>query len=72
MSLQCVANLLNIQRVVVGGGVAKAGHFLLEPARKSLKKTALKTAAEHIELVEARLGENAGMIGAAYQAMTMA
>lgn len=66
-----VANLLNIQRVVVGGGVAKAGHFLLEPAMKSLKYTALKTAAEHIELVEARLGENAGMIGAAYLAMTM-
>jgi glucokinase len=65
-----VANLLNIQRVVVGGGVAGAHDFFLESTRESLQKAALRTAADEVEVVKALLGENAGMIGAAYLAMT--
>jgi len=65
-----VANLLNIQRVVVGGGVAGAGDFFLESTRDSLQKAALKTAADQVEVVKALLGEKAGMVGAAYLAMT--
>jgi predicted NBD/HSP70 family sugar kinase len=64
-----VANLLNIQRAVVGGGVAKAGEYILGPARKSLQSVALETAARWIEVVPAVLGDKAGLVGAAHLAM---
>ena len=64
-----VANLLNIQRVVVGGGVANAGEFILKSARESLRKTALKLPGETVEVVQAILGEKAGIIGAGRLAM---
>ncbi|MFC1501892.1 ROK family protein [bacterium] len=64
-----VANLLNIQRVVVGGGVAKAGDFILKPARKGLQRVALETSAKSIEVVPAMLGTKAGLVGAARMAM---
>ena len=63
------ANLLNLQRVVVGGGVAGAGDLILEPARKSMMRVALKVPGETIEIVPARLGNRAGLIGAARMAM---
>jgi len=64
-----VANLLNIQRVVVGGGLAKAGDLILEPARRALAYSSFKIAWENIDVVPAMLGEQAGLIGAATLAM---
>ena len=64
-----VANFLNIERVVVGGGVAKAGDFILEPARTSLKQRALKVPGETVKVVPAALGDSAGLVGAARLAM---
>jgi glucokinase len=52
--------------VVVGGGVSAAGDRLLDPARAALRRTLV--GAEHRtipDLVAARLGPRAGMIGAA-------
>jgi len=72
VGLGSVANLLNLQRIVAGGGVANAGDYILEPARKSLAKTALTISAEVIDLVPAKLGEAAGIIGAARLAMLVA
>lgn len=65
-----VANLLNIQKAVVGGGVANAGEFILGPARKTLSKTALVASRDTIEVVPAILGERAGLVGGARLAMT--
>jgi glucokinase len=52
--------------VVVGGGVSAAGDRLLDPARAALRRTLV--GAEHRvvpPLVAARLGPQAGMVGAA-------
>ncbi len=65
-----VANLLNIERGVIGGGVAQAGNLILEPARKSLALTALAASRDAIEVVEAILGNKAGLVGAARLAMS--
>ena len=67
--LGSVANLLNLERIVVGGGVANAGEWIMEPARKKLRETALKGSARVIRLVRAQLGEDAGIVGAARLAM---
>lgn len=69
IALGNVANLLNIERVVVSGGVAKAGEFILKSARETLSRTALKTQGETIQVHLSTLGDRAGMVGAARLAM---
>jgi glucokinase len=61
-------NLLNIQRVVVGGGVAKAGDRILKPALETMKANSLRVLAEAADLVPAKLGNSAGLVGAAWLA----
>jgi len=68
VALADIANLLNIERIVVGGGVANAGNFILDAARKRVQKDALPVAAESVEIVKAELGNSAGLVGAAYLA----
>ena len=64
-----VANLLNLERIVVGGGVSAAGDLILEPARQSCRRIAMKVPGETIKIVPAELGNKAGVIGAARLAM---
>jgi glucokinase len=65
IALAGIVNLLNPERLIVGGGVAQAGEWLLEPARWELRRRALPTATETIQLAPAALGTNAGILGAA-------
>jgi glucokinase len=64
-----VANLvaaLDPEVVVIGGGVSAAGDKLLEPARSALQRNLVGAAHRVVpDLVAARLGPQAGMIGAA-------
>jgi glucokinase len=54
------------QRVVIGGGVAQAGDWLLEPIRRTVRERNSKiTDVSQVEIVPAELGPNAGLIGAA-------
>ena len=58
-------NIFRPQIVVIGGGFASAGDFLLEPAREIMRREALPPANERVEIVRAELGTAAGVIGAA-------
>lgn len=63
-----VANILTsvgVKRVVIGGGVAKAGDFLLEPIRREVKKRVFLMPVEKVDIVPAKLGTNAGIVGMA-------
>jgi glucokinase len=52
--------------IVVGGGVSDAGEKLLEPARAALQRSLVGAAYREVPPIEgARLGPQAGMIGAA-------
>lgn len=64
IGLTSVINLLNPEKVIIGGGVAEAGNLLLEPIRKTIKERAMKIASESVQIVPAQLGNNAGVIGA--------
>lgn len=64
VTLSGVINLLNPEIIVVGGGVAKAGRFLFEAIRRTIKARAMKAPVACARLVKARLGEDAGLIGA--------
>ena len=59
-----VVNLLNPEKIIVGGGVADAGDYLLAPMKETLKKRAMKIAGSAVEIVPAELGNTAGVIGA--------
>jgi predicted NBD/HSP70 family sugar kinase len=59
-----LCNLLNPARVVVGGDLAAAGDLLLEPLRESMRRNAISSAAEGVEIVAGVLGERAEVMGA--------
>jgi glucokinase len=58
-------NLFNPEVVVLGGGVMGAGELLLEPARAEMAERALPPGRDVVRVVAARLGPEAGMVGAA-------
>jgi len=69
IGLANVANLLNIEKAVIGGGVSYAGEWIFQSARERLAKEALKVPRETIQVVHAALGNKAGLTGAAHLAM---
>lgn len=64
IGLTSVTNLLNPEKVIIGGGVAEAGDLLLDPIRKTIKERAMVVAGSAVEIVPAQLGNSAGVIGA--------
>jgi glucokinase len=63
------ANMFQPHAIVVGGGVIAAGDLLLEPARREVRERSL-TPMNETPILEATLGNDAGMIGAAALART--
>jgi predicted NBD/HSP70 family sugar kinase len=59
-----VVNLLNPDKIVIGGGVSKAGALILAPLTKEIKSLAMKDQSRHVKIVLAKLGRDAGIIGA--------
>ena len=64
IGLTSVINLLNPEKVIIGGGVAESGELLLAPIRKTIKERAMVVAGNAVEIVPAQLGNSAGVIGA--------
>jgi len=65
IGLTNIVNIFNPDTIVVGGGVAKMGELLLEPARQVVAERAFKLPASVVKIVPARLGDDAGVLGAA-------
>ncbi|HEO64008.1 MAG TPA: ROK family protein [Candidatus Omnitrophica bacterium] len=57
-------NLLNIDRIVIGGGISDAGPFLIRPLKEYLKCLAMDIQAKNVKIVKARFRGKAGVIGA--------
>jgi glucokinase len=60
-----ICNLLNPEKIVIGGGVGQVGHYLFGPLNRTLKASAFPAAARHVRVVKARFGADAGIVGAA-------
>jgi glucokinase len=61
-----LANIFDPEVVVIGGGFgAAAGDLILDPARASARREAIEPADSTLRIVDAELGEEAGLIGAA-------
>ena len=59
-----LVNIFNPELVVIGGGFAAAGDFVLGAAREVMRREALAHAGDRIPIVRAELGTAAGLIGA--------
>jgi glucokinase len=64
-AIASVINLLNVEVVVLGGGVMAAGDLILEPIREGTHQGAVRPCFECCRVVVAELGQDAGIIGAA-------
>lgn len=64
--------LLNPQAIVIGGGVARAGDVLFEPLVQKLHAQLSAPFKDHLMVLPARFGNEAGLIGAAALALEMA
>ena len=60
-----LVNIFNPELVVIGGGFAAAGDFILDPAREIVAREGLAGAGKRVRIVRAELGTAAGLIGAA-------
>jgi glucokinase len=65
IGLANLVNIFNPELIVIGGGLSKMGDMLLKPARKVLKERAFRLPSRTVHIVRARLGSNAGIVGAA-------
>ncbi len=60
-----IINLLNIERIVLGGGVMDAGPLILDPIIKEVKRRSFQPCFEAAEIVISTLGLDAAPIGVA-------
>ncbi|NUN48606.1 MAG: ROK family protein [Candidatus Brocadiae bacterium] len=65
MAVADLANILNPEIVVIGGGVARAGNILFRPIRAAMAREALPNVSKGLRVVPAKLGNDAGLLGAA-------
>jgi glucokinase len=58
-------NVFNPEVIAVGGGAARAGELILEPARKEVRLRAMSPGRDLVEIKPATLGARSGVLGAA-------
>lgn len=61
--------LLNPDRIVIGGGIAKAGKLIFDPLWKKMKGQLAASFTKHLKVVPAQFGNDAGIIGSAAVAL---
>jgi len=64
--------LLNPQAIVIGGGVAKAGEVLFSPLQNRVLAQLSGPFRDYLQILQARFGNEAGMVGAATLALERA
>jgi glucokinase len=65
IALAGITNVLDLDRVIIGGGVAQSGNLLFEPLREELRRRATLAFSRNVQVYPAALGPEAGVVGAA-------
>lgn len=60
-----VINLLNLEAVIIGGGVAQSFALMEEHITREINSRAFKIPAQRAKLMQSELGDDAGLLGAA-------
>lgn len=64
-----LVNILNVEMIVIGGGVSEAWEMFIDKALSELKRRALRAPAERVRVMKSVLGDDEGIIGASYLAL---
>ena len=65
IGLALAINLLNPEKILLGGGVMKAGEILLQPTIDEARRRSFKGSFDCCTIAEAELGNKAGFVGSA-------
>ncbi len=65
LTVASTINLLNPERVVIGGGIARAWRWFMPSLRRTVQEQAFKIPAKAVDIVPAALGTRAGIVGGA-------
>lgn len=64
LGLKACMMILNPARIIIGGGIAKAGESLFGPLREELRRQITDWSAARIDVVQAELGDDSVLYGA--------
>lgn len=64
-----LANILNMEMVVIGGGLSNAWNYFIEDTVNEVKKRGLRAPCESLKIERTALGDDAGIFGAGYLAI---
>ncbi len=64
-ALASLANILNPQLFVIGGGISQSGRLMMVPAARELRSRAMPYNLKGLKIKTARLGPLSGAVGAA-------
>ena len=68
IALGGLVNVLNPEVIVIGGGVAAGWDLFIEPLQSEILRRAFPHPGERVKLVRSELGDDAGVLGAAFLA----
>ncbi len=68
LALVNVLSLTNVERIAIGGGVAKLGEVLLNPIRETVNAHAFVSSQGHYQIRAAELGDEIVLVGAVLRA----
>jgi len=70
LGLVNLIHLFNPEKIVIGGKVSEAWDFFSPSAIRTVQERSMKGPRETVEIVKSKCGDDAGMLGAAYSALT--
>lgn len=65
VALASVMNIMDLRISIIGGGISAAGDFVMQSVQDSVVRHVLKPLKSEIRVLPAKLGNNAGLLGAA-------
>lgn len=66
IGMASLVNILNVEMIVMGGGVAKAWDLFIDTAKAELKKRGLRAPVERVSVMMSVQGDDEGIMGVSY------
>lgn len=64
LGISNLINLLDPEKVIIGGGISKAGDIFFRPIRKTVADLSVNLSLHNVEILPAKLRNKAGIVGA--------
>jgi len=64
-----LTNLLNVEMIIIGGGLSNSWDLFIDAVINEARKRGLRAPMDNIDIKKCELGDDAGLLGAAYLAL---